>query len=203
MSCPLDILQLMHKHLDHETSSEEDEHLKAHLQTCESCSKHLYEIEKSIALVKSTSHIEAPKDFTAAVMSKLPKEKQTVRWSRWLKNHPFLAAASLFIVLMTGSVISTWTEDHQFSVTPQPNLVVKNNIVTVPEGKVIHGDVTVKNGTLNIEGTVEGNVTVINGEKYMASAGQVTGDIEEIDEMFEWLWYHMKSLGQEVVSGVK
>lgn len=203
MSCTSDILQLIYKYLDQETSDKEDEQLKAHLQNCESCSKHLYELEKTMALVKSTSHIEAPKDFTAAIMNKLPKEKKTVRWNRWLKAHPFLAAASLFIVLMTGSLVSTWTEDHQFSVTSQPNLVVENSIVTVPEGKVVHGDIIVKNGTLNIEGKVEGNVTVINGDKYMAAAGQVTGEIEEIDEIFEWLWYHMKSFGQEVIDVVK
>ena len=49
----------------------------------------------------------------------------------------------------------------------------------IPEGEVVKGDVTVRNGKLIIEGEVDGNVTVINGEKYMASAGKVTGDIEE------------------------
>ena len=50
----------------------------------------------------------------------------------------------------------------------------------------------VRNGKLKIEGEVDGNVTVINGEQYMASAGKVTGDIEEINEVFEWIWYHIK-----------
>jgi cytoskeletal protein CcmA (bactofilin family) len=78
-------------------------------------------------------------------------------------------------------------------------LVVENNTVTVPEGETVEGDVTVKGGTINIEGKVEGNVTVINGE-YMASAGQVTGEVEEINEAFEWIWYQMKSLSKEVVA---
>ncbi|MEG0473606.1 MAG: anti-sigma factor, partial [Solibacillus sp.] len=35
------------------------------------------------------------------------------------------------------------------------------------------------------------NVTVING-KYMASTAVVTGQVEEIDEAFGWLWYKIK-----------
>jgi hypothetical protein len=34
----------------------------------------------------------------------------------------------------------------------------------------------------------------------MASAGQVTGEVEEINEAFEWIWYQMKSLSKEVVA---
>ena len=43
-----------------------------------------------------------------------------------------------------------------------------------------------------VEGAVEGDITVING-KYMASSAVVTGQIEEIDQAFEWLWFKMKS----------
>ena len=49
-----------------------------------------------------------------------------------------------------------------------------------------------------IEGEVNGNVTVINGEKYMASAGKVTGDIEEVNEIFEWVWFRVKETGKDV-----
>ena len=51
----------------------------------------------------------------------------------------------------------------------------------------------VRNGDIRIEGTVEGNVTVVNGDKYLASAGEVTGEIEEINEIFSWLWYQIKN----------
>lgn len=199
MSCSSEFVQLLHKYMDHELSSDEEKKVKEHLQSCKECYQHFHELEKALALVKSTSHIEAPKDFTQAVMNSLPKEKKTVSWNRWLKGHPLLAAASLFLLLMTGSLFSAWSEDQHFSVSKHSNLVVENSKVTVPEGEVVKGDVTVKNGTLIIEGTIEGDVTVINGEKYLASAGHVTGKIEEVDEMFEWLWYHIKSLSQEVV----
>jgi anti-sigma factor RsiW len=133
-------------------------------------------------------------------MAKLPKEKRKVGVQRWFRQHPLLTAASLFLVLMMGSLISSWDQDHQLSVSKQPNLVVQNDKVIVPEGEVVKGDVVVKNGTLEIQGQVEGNVTVINGEQYMASAGKVTGEIEEVNAIFEWIWYHIKKASKDIVS---
>ncbi|MNH35197.1 Anti-sigma-W factor RsiW [compost metagenome] len=83
-------------------------------------------------------------------------------------------------------------DDQHFSVTKQPNLVVDGQTVIVPEGEVVKGDIVVKNGDLIVEGEVDGNVTVINGQ-YMASSAVVSGRIEEIDEVFEWLWYTIKN----------
>jgi anti-sigma factor RsiW len=111
-----------------------------------------------------------------------------------------LAAASLFIILMGGSIFSFWNNNQEFSFTKKPNLQVENHTVIVPKGETIKGDLIVKNGDLRIEGKVEGDVTVINGDQYMASAGNVTGDIKEINEMFDWLWYQIKNGGKEVIS---
>ncbi len=188
----------MHKYLDGDILPEDESQLKEHLQSCEDCKKHLHEMEKSIALVQSTSHLTAPANFTADVLANLPKEKRTASINRWLKAHPFLVAAALFIILMGGSFLSSWKNDQDFSVSSQPNLVVKNNTVIVPEGEVVKGDVTVKNGKLIIEGKVDGDVTIVNGEKYTASAGQVTGQIHEINEVFDWMWYKIKSTGKSV-----
>jgi anti-sigma factor RsiW len=105
-----------------------------------------------------------------------------------------MAAASIFIILMTGSLFSTWEENHEFSVSKQPKLVVQNNTVIVPEGEIVKGDIVVRNGKIRVEGEVQGDVTVINGEQYVASAGHVTGDIEEVNEAFEWIWYKIKTV---------
>ncbi|MBD8069805.1 anti-sigma factor family protein [Bacillus sp. PS06] len=200
MNCPTDTIQLMHKYLDEEITHEEENTLRKHLDNCADCMKHFHELKKSIALVQSTSHIEAPSDFTMKIMENLPKEKKTVSFNRWFKNHPMLTAASLFILLMTGSVFSLWDNNQEFSVTKQPNLVIENNTVIVPEGEIVEGNVTVKNGSIVIEGEIQGDVTIINGEKYMASAGNVTGEIKEVNEMFDWLWFNMKNTVKEVVN---
>ncbi|MGD6819199.1 zf-HC2 domain-containing protein [Metabacillus sp. 84] len=199
MACSEQMVSLMHKFLDHEIGGKEERDLRIHLKVCSSCQTHFQELKKTVAFVQSTSHVETPKNFTARVMESLPKEKKRVGAERWFKAHPLLIAASLFMILMSGSLISAWSGDHQFSVTKDPKLIVQNSTVTVPEGEVIKGDITVRNGTLRIDGKVEGNVTIINGEEYTAAAGEVTGDIKEVNELFDWLWYRMKSFGKEVV----
>ncbi|MEC4586478.1 anti-sigma-W factor RsiW [Bacillus safensis] len=199
MSCQDRIVQLMHQYLDGDIEPQDEKELKSHLQSCEECRTHFQQIEKSIALVQSTSHIEAPSDFTAKVMAGLPKEKKRVSVQRWIKAHPLMVAAALFIILMGGSLFTSWNTDHNFSVSKQPNLVVENDTVTVPKGETVKGDITVKNGKLIVEGKVDGNVTVVNGEQLTASAGQVTGQINEINEVFDWIWYKMKSTAQNVM----
>lgn len=194
------MIAYMHEYLDEEISAEDEKVLKEHLQQCKECFTHFHELEKSIALVKSIAHIQAPSNFTANVMSKLPKEKKKVGLQRWFRHHPILTAASLFLVLMMGSLISTWNAEQDLSVSKQPNLIVRNDTVIVPEGEVVTGDIVVRNGTIRIEGQVEGNVTIINGEKYMASAGNVTGEIKEVNAIFEWIWYHLKNSAKEIVS---
>ncbi len=189
--CPEHIVQYMHEYLDGDLDKEKEQELKGHLQDCKECHQVFHELEKAIALVQSTSHISAPNDFTQRVMSSLPKEKKTIGWNRWMRAHPLFVAAAIFFILMAGSLFGGWQED-KFAFTNQPNLVVVDNTVIVPEGEIVEGDVLVKNGNIRVEGEVRGNVTVINGENYLASAGQITGDIEEIDQLFEWIWFTMK-----------
>ncbi|MBS4192881.1 anti-sigma factor [Bacillus sp. FJAT-49705] len=204
MKCPAEVVLYMHQYLDEEISADHERELRAHLQSCKDCQAHFHELRKTIALVRSTSHIQAPSNFTANVMAKLPKEKRKVGFQRWIRQHPMFTAASLFLVLMIGSFFSSWEQDRQLSVSKQPNLVVQNDTVIVPEGEVVRGDVVVKNGKLQIEGQVEGNVTVINGEingeKYLASAGHVTGEINEVNAVFDWMWYHIKNTAKEILS---
>lgn len=197
--CPEEIVLYMHEYLDGELTHEKEQVLKEHLQKCSSCQKHFQELNRTDAYLKSTSHITPSSNFTANVMASLPKEKSSAGMKRWLRHHPLIAAASLFLILMGAGMFQNWGDDEQFSVTKQPNLVVENNTVIVPEGEVVKGDITVKNGNIRIEGEVEGNVTIINGEKYMASAGNVSGEIQEIDQMFEWLWYKIKEGGKNII----
>jgi anti-sigma factor RsiW len=199
LNCSENFIDYMHDYLDEEISPENELKLREHLSTCQECQVHFQEIKKALALVQSTSHIHAPVNFTANVMAKLPKEKKQVGFNRWFRRHPMLTAAALFLILMSASFLSNWGEEQEFSVSKDPNLVVENNTVIVPKGKTVQGDVVVKNGDLKIEGQVNGNVTVINGEQYLASAGRVTGEIEEINQLFDWIWYHMKKTAKDTV----
>lgn len=199
MNCHEEIINYMHDYLDEDIKSEHKEILRNHLHTCPACRDYFNEMKKAVALVQSTSHIKAPDDFTAKVMAQLPREKKASGAKRWFKTHPFLTAAALFMVLMTGSVFSTYNQDEHFSVSKQPNLLVEGETVIIPEGETIEGNVVVQNGDIRIEGEVHGDVTVINGQKYMAKAGNVTGSIEVIDQAFEWIWYKMKGMGTSLL----
>lgn len=190
----------MHEYLDEEIDVNHKEELKKHLQECEECAIHFHELKKTIALVQSTSHVQAPVNFTENIMAMLPKEQKRVTFKRWIRHHPLVAAASLFMVLMVSSIVSVWNEDHQFSVSKQENIVVEGDTAIIPEGKVVKGDVVVRNGNINIKGQVDGNVTVINGKKYMASANQVTGEIKEVNKVFEWVWFYVKKTFNDTIS---
>ncbi|KIL51773.1 anti-sigma factor family protein [Jeotgalibacillus campisalis] len=196
-TCPEEIVLLMHEYLDEELSYEKENELKQHLQHCDACRTHFQELKRTIAFVQSTSHIEAPSGFTHNVMSRLPKEKKKAGMQRWFQNNPFFAAAAVFLILMGGSLLTAWNSDDQFAFTNNDNVIVEGHTVVVPEGEVVKGDMVVRNGDLRVEGQVDGDVTVINGERYVAGAGSITGQIEEVDQAFEWLWYNIKSAFNE------
>jgi anti-sigma factor RsiW len=198
MECPSNIVELMHNYLDEDISPQDEMILREHVNQCPKCNHHFNDLKKTVAFIQHSSHLIPSNDFTAKVMARLPKEKKAVRLGRWFRNHPLITAASLFFALMIGSLFTAWSGEQQFSVSKRENLIIKDNTVLVPEGKVVKGDIVVRNGSITIEGKVEGNVTVIHGEKHLASAGQVTGEIEEINEIFDWIWYNTKKVVKDV-----
>lgn len=204
VKCSEEVVLLMHEYLDEEIAPENEKKLHEHLNACPDCNIYFEEMKKTEAFLKQPVSLKAPLDFTTNVMVNLPRvqPKKSKGIKNWIKYHPFFTAASLFIVLMAGSLVSNWQND-QFSVTNQANLIVKHHKVIVPKGEVVKGDIVVKNGDLTIEGEVQGDVTVINGDHYLASAGHVTGEIEEIDKVFEWLWYKIKDSSTKVASYFK
>jgi len=202
-TCSEEIILYMHNYLDGELTANEEQVLKEHLQQCPACMRHFQELKKTDAFIKSSSLLSTPSDFTNKVMEQLPKEQLKVGIKRWIRVHPFLVAAAVFIILMGGTIFSTWNNDQEFSFTKNPHLIVKEHTVIVPKGEVIKGNLIVKNGNLRVDGKVEGDVTVINGKKYMASAGNVSGNVEEINEIYDWLWFEMKDIGKKIVNYFK
>ncbi|WP_246945415.1 zf-HC2 domain-containing protein [Bacillus pinisoli] len=192
MKCDSKYIDYMHDYLDEDLKKEHEMELRDHLMRCKECQQHFHELKKTLALVQSASHMQAPTNFTERVMASLPQEKKVVKVKRWFKVHPLLTAAAVFFILMLGSVVTTWNGEQDLVVSKHPDLRIEENTVIVPEGTIIDGDILVKNGDLKIEGEIRGNVTVINGNQYLASAGNVTGEIEEIDQMFEYIWHHIK-----------
>ncbi|MFB1052101.1 zf-HC2 domain-containing protein [Paraliobacillus sp. JSM ZJ581] len=199
MNCKKEFLNLMHKYLDDELSLQEERHLKNHLQKCETCQKYFHELTLTDTLVKSANVMQPSSKFTEKVMANLPKEKRRWGYMRWFKSHPVLTAAAIFFVLMFGSIFSVWDQPGQLSVSNDQDVVIKDGKVIVPEGVTIEGDLVVKNVDLQIDGKINGNVTLINGEHLMASAGNVSGEIEQVNQVFEWMWYHIKQFSNKII----
>ncbi|GGJ96010.1 hypothetical protein GCM10007063_18100 [Lentibacillus kapialis] len=210
MNCSNEAVGLMHKYLDNDMTRDEENRLREHLENCEACQKHFHELERTIKLVHNTEQIKAPVDFKDNVMQRLPAEKKRFKYLRWFKAHPVLTAAAIFFVFMFGGMFSTWNQDNELVVSKQENLEIHGDTVIVPEGVTVKGDLIVKNGDLRIDGTVDGDVRLINGELIdgdtiegsglMASAGEVNGELQQVDQMFEWLWFSLKDLVKNIFS---
>jgi anti-sigma factor RsiW len=187
----------IHGYLDQELNQEETNELLQHTEHCQECHAELHELKQTIMLLKDASPVTAPADFTTKIMNQLPHESIWVKLNRWVKGHPALVAASIFLLLMTGSFASIWSEgEDQFYVSvPNTEQIVidkEKGLVIVPEGEVIQGDITVRNGSVDIRGEVNGDVIVIDGEIYQASTAQIIGQTEEIDQFLNWAWYQIK-----------
>ncbi|GAE93144.1 anti-sigma-W factor RsiW [Gracilibacillus boraciitolerans JCM 21714] len=201
MKCNKEMIDLMHHYLDGDISKDSEYKLRSHLQTCEACQKHFQELNRTVALVTANIEIKPSPTFTSNVMAKLPKEKKRMTAKRWMKFHPLLTAAAIFFVLMFSGMFSAWNQDQQLSYPPKgQNLIVENDTVIVPKDVVIENNLEIKNGNVKIEGEVLGDIIVINGDHLSASAGKVTGEIKEVDQIFSWMWYKLKDLVQSVFS---
>lgn len=199
MSCNnKEIVDLMHNYLDGDLPDKEEQQLRSHLRSCQACQNHFHELKRTITILKGNSDLQAPSLFTENVMSKLPKEKKRVSYLRWFKAHPIFTAAAIFFIFMFGGIFTAWDQDSQLSYPKGKNLVVKEDTVIVPEGEIVEGDLLIKNGDLKIEGSVNGDVIIINGDHLMASAGNISGEIEQINQVFDWIWYHTKDIIKNV-----
>jgi hypothetical protein len=64
---------------------------------------------------------------------------------------------------------------------------------------VVTGDLIVRNGNVEVLGAVEGNVVAIEGKVFTASTAQIAGEVESIEEIFEWIWYQLKKIGNDLL----
>ncbi|MBY6038342.1 zf-HC2 domain-containing protein [Fictibacillus nanhaiensis] len=188
--------ELMNKVLDGDATKEEERLFQAHLDKCVTCKEEYELLVDTLKELQLQTSIKAPEGFTQAVMAKLPKEKQQVKWKRWMQRHPALTAAAIFMFFMAASVFTNYNQQDLAVIQGEGNLEIKkaDRVVVVPAGETIKGDLVVENADVRIEGKVEGDVTVIKGNQYLASAGEVTGNSQEIEQVVEWVWYKLKSL---------
>ncbi|SFK44243.1 Transmembrane transcriptional regulator (anti-sigma factor RsiW) [Halobacillus dabanensis] len=213
MNCNKEAIALMHQYLDGELYKDDERRLRDHLQTCPSCQEHFHELKRTTTLIKNTTSVSAPPRFTANVMANLPKEKKRKNYLRQLQRHPILTAAAIFFILMFSGIFTAWNQDQQVTVSKQENLEIRDHTVIVPEGVTVQGDLVVRNGDLRIHGKVDGDITIINGDIIGENPQGGTndqldrnnlraysGELTEVNQVYEWIWYHTKNTVKEIFS---
>ncbi|MEK4483167.1 MULTISPECIES: zf-HC2 domain-containing protein [Paenibacillus] len=201
MECKLAV-SMMHDYLDDDLPEQQQRELKEHLLSCPDCRAKFKELEQTDMLMFSLMHQNpvASDDLVSRIMSSLPKTKKEKAFITWIKRHPTLTAASLFLVVMLMSTVTFWSPDRQLVVrgVDLDQVVIKGDTVIVPSGKIITGDLTIENGKAQVYGEVNGNVTVIDGSLYQASTAHISGQVKSIDQAVSWFWYKVTNMFSEV-----
>ncbi|KAA8786254.1 zf-HC2 domain-containing protein [Paenibacillus sp. RRE4] len=195
-------VSLMHECLDESLSPEQKTELKSHLLICPDCRMRFKELEQTEMLLFAMKHYSpsASDELTNRIMNALPQPKRQQVWLRWVKGHPALTAAAFFLVVMLFSAFNFWNQNNEMVVKGNSldQLVIQGNTVIVPEGKSVAGDLTIENGTAQVYGDVNGNLTVIDGQLFQASTAHVSGQVKSIDQALDWFWYKITNMVNEV-----
>ncbi|TNJ59509.1 anti-sigma factor [Paenibacillus hemerocallicola] len=196
MDCKEAIL-LMHDYLDGDVTGPEAAQLKKHLIGCASCQERYTKLEKAGALVSSLKPVYAPSHMTtSAIMQSLPAPTKRSAWVKWPRRHPAASVAAIFLVVMLGSFLTMWNEDTQLVVhgSDLEQVVIKGNTVVVPEGHTVQGNLIIENGQIEVNGKINGNLVVIDGNYALASTAQISGDITSVNQAVEWIWFKLNQL---------
>jgi anti-sigma factor RsiW len=191
MECS-EALPLIHEYLDGDLEGAEAIELKKHLIACPSCRALFKQMEQTEAMVRLLPKSPVPEGLTAKIMSRIPETKKRAGWTTWVKSHPALSVASVFILVMVSSFLSLWNEDKDMVVKGAnlDQVVIRGDTVIIPEGSTLQGDLMVKRGKVQVEGAVEGDLVVIDGTYNLAaSTAYVSGHVTQVDETLEWVWY--------------
>jgi len=195
MNCE-EALPLMHEYLDGNTEGREAAELKRHLLQCPECNRIFRELEMTEALVKSCPKLAAPSDFTDRFMQNLPVRPKRQPWFSWVKRHPAVSVASVFLLVMLGSFLSMWSQDQELTVKGNnlDQLVIEDNTVYLPKGHRVQGNLMVRGGNVQVDGEIDGNLVVVDGKYHTASTANISGKIYSINQAAEWLVYQVKEI---------
>ncbi|CAH0122663.1 MULTISPECIES: zf-HC2 domain-containing protein [unclassified Paenibacillus] len=201
MDCSLAV-SLMHDYLDGDLAKEQIIPLKQHIMACPSCRARYEQLERTEMMMYSLSHQmdRCSDQLTARIFQSLPKKKMQNAWLVWVKRHPALTAAAVFAVVMLASVLSVWNQDRELMVkgSDLDKVVIEGDTVIVPPDRKLAGNLTVQNGKTEIFGEVQGNLTVIDGSMNLASTAHIAGQVTQIDQAMDWLWYKITHMFSDV-----
>jgi anti-sigma factor RsiW len=186
-------LPWMHEYLDGDLTGTPLTELKKHLLSCTECNQRYRKMQHTEAMVRSLPQLAAASDLTDRIMASLPKKKRSNSWLQWIKRHPAVSVASMFLFVMLSSSLSLWNLDTEMVVkgASLEQVVIKGNTVYLPAGHTINGNLMVKRGKIQIDGDVKGNLIVIDGSYNLASTAHISGKIKQVDQALDWLWFEV------------
>jgi hypothetical protein len=126
-------------------------------------------------------------------MAGLPKQRKRNAWLEWIKHHPAVSVASMFLFVMLTSSLTLWNQDTDMVVkgASLDQVVIQGDTVTVPAGNTVNGNLMVKRGKIIVDGAIKGNLVVIDGSYNLASTAHISGKVKQIDQALDWLWFEV------------
>ncbi|WP_123042089.1 zf-HC2 domain-containing protein [Cohnella candidum] len=195
MDCKVAVA-MMHDYLDGDLDRDDAASLSKHMDECSACQSRYDALARTEALVRAVPFAQAPAGLEERILGALPKtRRRPAAWTGWVRRHPAVSAAALFLIVMLSSFVTMWNQDRQLSVAGPDleNVIIQGSTVIVPEGKEVSGDLTVVNGSAEVLGNVKGDLTVIDGNVTLASTAHIAGHVQEIDRAVDWAWYKVRS----------
>ena len=194
MNCD-NAISLIHEYLDGDIEEDKKETLKQHLETCSECAVLYEEFTLSESILKNVPIPQPSEDLSEQIMAKLSvnkvKKSRTSSWFQLVRRHPAITAAAIFLIMMMLSLLTLGGQGQEFAIKGDDleQVEIRGNEVIVPEGTTVNGNLVVENGSIRVEGRVQGDVTVVDGSFQLASTAAVTGKVTHINQWIDRLWY--------------
>lgn len=192
----------IHEYLDGDLYGGALVELTEHVSLCPDCSYRLAHLEKVDALIHYLPKGKVPEDLTEKIMKVIPAQPQKKQrpWQQWVKRHPAVSVASVFVIVMMSSFLSLWYQDADLIVqgADLDKVIIKGNLVLVPAGQTLEGDLVVEHGKVQVDGKINGNITVIDGSVNLASTAYISGKVTKVNQALDWIWYKI----HEIFSGM-
>jgi len=184
----------MHEYLDGIIEEPQQIELNNHLLDCPDCRTRLDQLEQTEAFIRHIPQPVIPDRLSERIMQALPKPTRRDAFKQWFKRHPASSVAVVFAIVMLSSFLSLWDKGTDLVVkgADLDGLIIQGDMVIVPEGQTVNGDLMVENGRLQVDGKIDGNVIVVDGSYNAASTALIAGQVQDIHQNIDYFWYRVK-----------
>lgn len=185
---------LIHDYLDAALEGAGLTELKQHLLDCPACREDLDSLEQAEACLRVIPQPTVSDGLTQRIMFALPRRSKATQFKRWLKHHPAISVAAVFIVVMMSSFLSLWDSEHDLMVQGNDleDVIIQGDLVIIPEGRTVNGDLLIENGRLEVFGSIQGNLVVVDGSIFTASTANIAGQVTSVNETIDRFWFKVK-----------